>query len=131
MPPNLTRSKRGSAARRRGRWAEGWCLWALRLKGYAILAHGHVTGRGTGASEIDIVARRGSVLAFVEVKARPDLALAGAALSAGQRRRLARAAAGFLARHPELAGLNPRFDAMLVVPWHWPCHLIDAWRDEG
>ena len=131
MAPGLARSKRGAQARRRGRWAEWRCLWALRLNGYAILAHGHVTGRGTGAGEIDIVARKGPVLAFIEVKARPSLAEAAASLSIGQRRRLARAAAAFLGRHPALAGLDARFDAMLVIPWHWPRHLIDAWRDEG
>jgi putative endonuclease len=126
-----TKAERGRAARRRGRWAELLCVWCLRLKGYAILAHGHVTGRGTGAGEIDIVARRGNILAFIEVKARRRLGDAAAAVSAGQRRRLSRAAAAFVARRADLAGCHMRFDAMLVGPWRWPCHLIDAWRDEG
>ncbi len=115
---------------RRGRWAEAACAWSLRLKGYAILARRHVTGRGTGAGEIDIVARRGHVIAFVEVKARPTLRQAAEAVTARQRWRLTRAAGAFLARRPDLAGCQARFDAMLVAPWHWPCHLIDAWRDE-
>lgn len=118
------------AARRRGRWAELLCVWSLRLKGYSILARGHVTGRGTGAGEIDIVARRGGTLAFIEVKARPTRAEAAVAVSARQRRRLIRAAAGFVARRPDLAGCLMRFDAMLVVPWRLPCHLIGAWRDD-
>jgi putative endonuclease len=101
----------------------------LRAKGYAILARGHVTGRGTGAGEIDIVARRGRVVAFVEVKARPDTDRAAIAIAPWQRRRLVRGAAAFLARHPELGDCRVRFDAMLVVPWRLPCHLIDAWRD--
>lgn len=120
---------RGRDARRRGRWAETLCTLSLRLKGYAILARGHVTGRGTGAGEIDIVARRGGTLIFVEVKARPTLAEAAAAISPGQRRRLARAAQAFIARRPHLASCPMRFDAMLVAPWRWPCHLIDAWRE--
>lgn len=119
------------AAQRRGRRAETLCIWALRLKGYGVLARRHVTGRGTGAGEIDIVARRAGVVAFIEVKARPSLAQAAEAVSPQQRRRLARAAAAFLAHRPDLAACTPRFDAMLVAPWRWPLHLIDAWRDEG
>ncbi len=119
------------AGQRRGRWAETACAWSLRLKGYAILARRHVTGRGTGAGEIDIVARRGRIVAFIEVKARPTLCQAAEAITAHQKRRLARAAGGFLARRRDLDGCQIRFDAMLVAPWHWPCHLIDAWRDEG
>jgi putative endonuclease len=129
--PPLSRSRRGQAAHRRGRWAEVLCTLALRLKGYGILARGHVTGRGTGAGEIDIIARRGTVVAFIEVKARPSLALAAAALLPAQRRRLARAAAAFIARRPDLAACRMRFDAMLVAPGRWPRHLKDAWRDDA
>ena len=52
-------------------------LW-LRLKGYRILARRFRAPPG----EIDLVARRGRVLALVEVKARADLA-AGKVLCAG------------------------------------------------
>ncbi|MDR3439642.1 YraN family protein [Telmatospirillum sp.] len=123
-------SERRRLARRRGRWAEWLCRWWLRAKGYAILAQGHVNGRGTGAGEIDIIARRGGLIAFIEVKARATHALAGAALSANQQRRLTRGAAAFLARHPQYANCSIRFDAMLVAPWHWPRHVTDAWRLE-
>lgn len=125
------RQARGRSARRRGRWAELVCLWLLRLKGYSIVAHGHVTGRGTGAGEIDIVARRGRLLAFIEVKTRSRRSLAAAAISRNQRHRLTRAAAAFLAGRSDLADCAIRFDAILLAPWHWPCHLIDAWREEG
>ncbi len=125
------RAARGRKARRRGRWAELAGLWFLRLKGYSIVAHGHVTGQGTGAGEIDIVARRGRLLAFVEVKVRTERSLAAAAISRNQRHRLTRAAAAFLARKPDFSGYAVRFDAILLAPWSWPCHLIDAWRDEG
>jgi putative endonuclease len=125
------RQKRGRRARRRGRWAETLCLWFLRLKGYSIVAHGHVTGQGTGAGEIDIIARRGRLLAFIEVKIRSKPSLAAAAISRNQRHRLTRAAAAFLARRPDLATSVIRFDAILLAPWHWPCHLIDAWREEA
>jgi putative endonuclease len=120
------RCARGAAARRRGRWAEALCRLVLVLKGYRILA----AGRRSGLGEIDILARRGRVLAVVEVKARTDLALAHAALGAAQRRRIVRSAAQFMAARPDLAGLDLRFDAMLVVPWRLPRHLRDAWRLE-
>lgn len=115
-------------ARRRGRWAESAAVWLLRLKGYRILARGFVTGRGTGAGEVDIIARRGRVMAFVEVKARPDWGRALEAIGAAQRRRIGRGAAAFLARRPDLADCTLRFDAVLVVPGRLPRHLPDAWR---
>jgi putative endonuclease len=116
------------AARDRGRWSESLCVWALRLRGWSVLARGFVVGRGSGAGEVDIVARRGRVLAFIEVKARADRAQALEAISDRQRRRIVRAAEAFLAAHPELAGLDVRFDAMLVAAGRWPEHLPDAWR---
>src|SRR6478736_561614 len=78
---------------RRGRKAESLALLALRLVGYRILARDHRTALG----EIDIIARRGTILAFVEVKARADVTAAAESLLARQRRRIARAAAGYLA----------------------------------
>jgi putative endonuclease len=122
------RRQRGSQARRRGRWAEALCVLSLSLRGWRIIGRGVMTGRGTGAGEIDIVARKGRVLAFIEVKARPSRDEAAAAISPAQRRRLVRAAEAFLARRPHLAGLDVRFDAMLVAPGRWPHHIGDAWR---
>jgi putative endonuclease len=106
-----------------GRRAEDLCVAWLRLKGYRILARDlrfHV-------GEIDIVARRGRALAFVEVKSRVDAATADA-LGAHQRRRIVRAAEAFLQRRPELAQLDLRFDLMLIAPWRRPRHLVAAWR---
>ena len=75
---------RGTAAQSRGVWAEDRACAALVADGWAILAR----RMQTGASEIDIVAERAGLLAFVEVKARPDLATAAAALSGRQQARL-------------------------------------------
>lgn len=124
-------SRRGRKARQFGRWAEILCVISLTLRLYRVLARGHITGRGTGRGEIDIVAKRGALIAFIEVKARPTLDQAAEALSTAQRRRLTRAALAFMAPRPELAGAAMRFDAMLVTPWRWPVHLIDAWRGDG
>lgn len=108
---------------RYGLAAETVCAWWLRLHGYRIMARRYRTPVG----EVDLIARRGRILAFVEVKARGDSA-ALAAPSPRQRRRIVRAAQAFLQRHPRLAGLDPRFDVISVAPWRLPRHLPGAWR---
>ena len=102
----------------------------LRLKGYRIVARGYRCPVG----EIDIVARRGSVLAIVEVKARASEEEALNALGARQRRRVERAALAWLAAHGAHQGYVRapviRFDLMIVCPGRWPRHLINAWRSD-
>jgi putative endonuclease len=110
-----------------GRHAETLCAWCLRLKGWRIVARDFRTAVG----EIDIAARRGRILAVIEVKARPNLESAGAAVSRRQQRRIANAALRLLQTKPALTGLDLRFDAMLVRPWRWPLHLADAWRPDA
>jgi putative endonuclease len=111
---------------RRGHAAEFLCLWHLRLRGYRILARRFRVPSG----EIDLIARRGRVIAAIEVKARASLLAAGESISAQQRRRIARALEHFLAQRPELARLARRFDVMLVTPRRLPRHLADAWRGD-
>jgi len=118
---------RRRAAERRGHHAETLCCWWLRLKGYRVLVRRVRTPMG----EIDILARRGSVLAIVEVKARRSRDLAVQSLSPRQRHRLGRAARWVLSGRPDLAGLDVRFDAMLVSPWRLPRHVVGAWADEA
>lgn len=108
---------------RYGLAAETICAWWLRLHGYRIVARRHRTPVG----EIDLVARRCHVIAFVEVKARVDSA-ALAAPTIRQRRRIVRAAQAFLQRRPRLAHLDPRFDVIAVSPWRLPRHIPGAWR---
>lgn len=110
---------------RRGRAAETLCVWHLRLRGYRILARGYRVPVG----EIDIVARRGRVIAAIEVKARDSAAAASEAVAPRQRRRVARAFEQFLAAHPQHAGLTLRFDVMLVAKGSWPRHLSNAWLE--
>ncbi len=111
----------------RGRRAETMAAWWLRLKGYRIVARGFRAPLG----EIDIIARRGRILALVEVKARGDLATAREALTRHQRKRIENAATIFLQHHPALAGLDLRFDVVLVAPGRRPHHITDAWRLES
>lgn len=112
---------------RRGLVAEMLCLWHLRLRGYRIIARRFRVPVG----EIDLIAKRGGVLAAIEVKARASVASAGEAVSALQRRRIARALDHFLATRPELVGLTLRFDVMLVTPRRLPRHLANAWHGDG
>ncbi|GBD41847.1 hypothetical protein HRbin39_01234 [bacterium HR39] len=122
---------RGRAERqrrlRRGRSGELIAAWWLRLQGFRILAR----RLSTPVGEIDILARRGRVLAVVEVKRRADVAGALAALAPAQRRRLERAAAWVVQHRPELAELELRFDVIAVGGLARPLHLADAWRPEG
>lgn len=121
----MSEPARKRAAWRLGKRAETLCVWWLRLRGYRILGRRIVTPMG----EIDIVARRGGVLAMIEVKARPTLAEAAELIGPRQRLRIRRAAEAFLGTRPGLAGLTVRFDAMLLAPGRLPVHLADAWRE--
>ena len=113
-------------AERRGRLAELLCRWHLRLRGWRIVASHWRCPSG----EIDILARRGRVLAIIEVKARRDFAIAAESVLPRQRRRITRAASAFLMTRPDLAMLTVRFDVMLVAPPRPPRHLPGAWRSD-
>jgi putative endonuclease len=127
----MTRQTSTQARRKAERWgrlAEGLCVLRLRLTGWQILSRRMSSHRGTGLGEIDIVARRGKVIAFVEVKARASLEQALEAVTLNQQRRIARAATMYLARRPDLADCSARFDVMTVGPRFLPLRLADAWR---
>jgi putative endonuclease len=125
-PDAAARAARRSARERHGRRAEALAAWWLRLKGWRIVARRFATPVG----ELDLVARRGHMLAFVEVKARRVAADALVAVTPQQQGRLVRAAEWFLAGRPELARLDCRFDVIAVVPWRLPRHLADMFRPD-
>jgi len=108
-----------------GRRAEAIAAWWLRLKGYRIVAQGYRSPLG----EIDIVARRGGILAFVEVKRRHSHESGLDAIQPRQRQRIARAARLYMQSMPALARLQPRFDAVVLVPGRRPRHLPAAWSE--
>jgi putative endonuclease len=118
---------RRQRAQRRGRLAEWLCLWHLRLHGWRVIARDWRCPSG----ELDIVARRGKVLAVIEVKSRGKIDLAAEALAPRQRRRIARATEAFLLSRPDLAALDLRFDLMLVAPRRPPRHWRGAWRTDS
>lgn len=84
-----------------------------------------------GGGELDIVALRGGLVAFVEVKTRGDPEALAEPITAAQRTRLIRAATAYLARHDALRGCSARFDLMGVdtAPPHPRIHhLADAFQ---
>ena len=110
-------------AERGGRRAERLAAWWLRLKGWRIVA---VRAR-TPVGEVDLVARRGRVLAFVEVKARASGEAADFALDEWRLRRVARAAEALAPLHAR-DGDVLRIDAMFIVPRRLPRHLANVWH---
>jgi putative endonuclease len=105
-------------AERGGRRAERLAAWWLRLQGWQILA----TRARTPVGEVDLVARRGRVLAFIEVKARATEAEANLALDDYRLRRVI-AAAEVLQHRYARPGDDIRVDALFIVPWRLPRHL--------
>ena len=110
-------------AEKRGRGAETLACWYLRLKGWRILAR---RARVSGG-EVDIVARRGRTLAFVEVKARGTEEAAAWSLDTYRLRRVAVAAERLAPRYMR-DGDDIRIDALFIVPGHLPRHLPDVWQ---
>jgi putative endonuclease len=106
-----------------GRRAEWLAALLLTLKGYRLLARNYVVQGG----EIDLIARRGDTLVFVEVKARPRIEEALVAISATKRRRIERAARVWLAHHPWAARLVLRGDGIFIAPRRLPRHIEDAY----
>ena len=107
---------------RKGRRAEWFAAIALMLKGYRIVSLRHKTPVG----EIDIVARKRDLIAFVEVKARRDLAAGVDAVGFSAQRRIQAAGELFISRQPDGPRLSWRHDIVVVSPWKWPVHLEDA-----
>src|SRR5919109_1553817 len=117
----LLPSRQRRAAERRGKRGEGWAAWLLRAKGYRILARRVRTPLG----EIDIIARRGRVTAFIEVKARSTVDAALAAVTPWQARRIRDACRWWIAGR---AIDDCRFDFILVTPYQIPVHIENAFE---
>ncbi|GIU66418.1 YraN family protein [Candidatus Phycosocius spiralis] len=111
-------------AERSGRWAEALAALSLQLKGYAILGRRVQTGLG----EIDVIARRGTVLAFIEVKMRQNASDPATLLRSSQMSRIIKSATGWCANRPWTQHFTWRYDLIIVRQWCWPVHMRDAWR---
>jgi putative endonuclease len=117
----LVRGRRAEAA---GRDAEAIASAALEREGWAVLAR----RARTPAGEIDLVAEREGLLAFVEVKARPSLNEAAFALGPRQRARLVAAAECWLAANPGHGAAGMRFDVVIVAADGTARRIADAFR---
>ena len=121
------KAEKRNAAFRLGVSAEGRASLFLAAKGYRTLARRWKTPAG----EIDLVVQRGRLVAFVEVKARAKLDAAAEAVLPRQKRRIIAAAEAWLAAHPEHAGYDMRFDAVLIAPGKMPRHIVSAFEVES
>lgn len=110
-------------AERRGRNAEMLAVLLLRVKGYSILAQRFKCSAG----EIDIVATKGNMLVFVEVKARRNTHEALESVTPRQQRRIEAAAEVWLQSETS-RNFAVRFDVITVAPRALPTHMMDAWR---
>lgn len=106
-----------------GRKAENIAAWWLRLHGWRILAQRAKTPRG----EVDLIARRGKTLAFVEVKARAKDVDLDTAIDDFRLRRVVAAAEMLVPRYGKDAQ-SIRVDVILVAPWRLPRHLVNVWH---
>ncbi|MBO6553871.1 MAG: YraN family protein [Roseitalea sp.] len=109
-------------AERRGHAGETRAAWLMRLKGFRIVARRYKCRAG----EIDLIARRGDLVAIVEVKARPSLGEAMDAVTAHTARRIIGATDHWLAGQPDHGRLSVRFDLVAILPGRWPIHVPAA-----
>ena len=124
------RTDRSDTRRRRersGRRAETAAALWLQIKGYRIVER----RARTPACEIDLVARKGRMLVFVEVKSRRTIDAAREAVTPDLRRRLEQAANIWAGRRRDANQLLWRFDMVLLAPGRLPLHVRDAWRAEN
>ncbi len=116
-------TRKREAAEARGRKGENLAAWFLRLHGWRIAAMRVKTVRG----EVDIVAKRGNTIAFVEVKTRRSQADLALAIDEYRLRRVAAAAELLYPRFAK-GTENAQIDVILVAPWRWPHHLVNVWH---
>jgi putative endonuclease len=108
----------------KGLLAELWVMVRLMLKGYRILHWRYKTKVG----EIDIIARRGDVTAFIEVKQRGSLDDALFSLTPAMRRRISQAARYYMSKGAGRFAGTLRFD-LVAVSGFSVRHLDNAWQD--
>ena len=120
----MARRRDRRAANRHGHFAEAAARALLLAKGFRLIARRYKTPLG----EIDLIVKRGGMIAFVEVKARDTEADGLQSVGRFSERRIVDAADLWLAKHPDAAGLDLRYDMVVVTPWRLPLHLPDAFR---
>lgn len=115
------------AAERAGRFGETLAALSLQWKGYVILQRRVKSPRG----EVDLIARRGKILAFIEVKSRKSLQDPATILTPSQMQRIVNGATGWASSKAWASACQWRYDLIVVAPWRWPLHVRDAWRPQN
>lgn len=116
-------SNKRKRAYRRGHLAEYLAAIALLLKGYRIVVRRFKTPVG----EVDLIARKGDLIIFVEVKARSSHNTALDSITLTAQRRIEAAAHWWLSQQRDGSRLSWRFDVITVVPRRWPQHHRNVW----
>jgi putative endonuclease len=114
---------RRQEAEQRGRRGENFAAWWLRLHGWRIIGQRIKTPRG----EINLIARRMGVVAFIEVKWRRTAEQLYQSIDEYRLRRVA-AAVEAVAHKFMREGDTARIDVMLLAPKHLPRHITNAWQ---
>lgn len=112
--------RRAEARGRRGEWL---AALAYLLRGYEIVARRERTPLG----EIDLIVRKGRLIALVEVKAHADADASIRAVTPRARRRIEEAGRLFVARRPAFAAFDRRYD-IAAVQWPRVTLIRNAWR---
>jgi len=126
----INNSEDDSLSTEKGRVGEDQAAHFLRTQGYEILARNVRGGRG----ELDIVAKKDDIVAFVEVKAHRQRASSLQAVTEDKCERLRSAATAWLMKNPKASLLQCRFDLIMVSPskflkpWASIEHIQDAFR---
>lgn len=110
-------------ANKKGIYAEWFACIFLFCKGYKIIKRRFKVSAG----EIDIIAKKGSLIIFVEVKARKSGAQALDAISFNSQRRISNAAQWWLSKQRGGGEFSWRFDVVAIVDWRLPIHFKDVW----
>ncbi len=112
-----------------GKIAETMAAIYFLLHGFRIVARNYITGRRTGAGEIDLIVAKKNLLVFVEVKKRFGLDDAAYAILPQQQQRIWKAAENFIKNNPRFDNVDVRFDVFLVSSKLSFKHIADAWRE--
>ncbi len=121
-PPSAAREEHDRKTRRRGLAGESAAALYLTAKGYRILERRFLTPQG----EIDLIVRRGRIVAFVEVKVRANLTQALESVTPRQQRRIVAAAGLWLASGAAPDDCDFRFDVVALAARTMPRHIEGA-----
>lgn len=108
----------------KGMHAEEMAQAYLVEQGYEIIHTRYKTKFG----EIDVIARKGNLICFIEVKMRQNIGDALHAITPRTRKRVEQSALYFLSAYPEAVACDLRFDVVAITKDFKITHLDNAWE---